>query len=511
MGRALALLLSLVASLAFAQGAGTGTRGSFVNRGNFLKPAQYATQTALALFVDPTGNDNNDCSGIGTSACLTIQAAFNQIPFLVNHQVTVDIAAGSYAGALLMNHAFDPRDTTTGAGIDVRGAAQANFAVATGTATGTATAVATDAVGFHIVTDAAQTWTVNDLSTRFLSLTAGTGAGQVCPIIANTATAVTVSCIFSPAPVAGTSYAIVTPSTLITTSANLPASVTTAAGVAAGIHVVEINTPRLLSSFVNFQDIGFSGAFRSFGTVNGGAWQAQRIRSAPTNQPMVVVSGISNAFFLNSTATTGTSSAAVITGGAGVNASSFGVTNSFLTSAVTGVAGTLNSSTQTLGGSISATTSEIVNSGVAGNVIYVGGGGASNLSIFGGRIRCGIAFFNFGISLESPGLSTNSGAGPHAVHMLSTGRIETCGNGLRMNGAGAHAAVGSGWTFLSNGVGAVVVGGGRISFLTAVPTFTTNTFDLSVDAITSTRAAFVALVPNSIVNLNYFTAIYLQP
>jgi hypothetical protein len=522
---ALSLAVLLLPALALAQGAGTGTRGSFVSRGNFLKPGQYATQAPLALFVDgASGNDANDCSGTGASACQTIQAAVNLIPQVVNHPVTVDIAAGSYAGFRLMNHNFAPTDVTAGAYINVRGAAQANFTPATGTATGTVTAVATDAIGFHIITDGAQTWTASNLSTRFLSLTGGTGSGQVCPIISNTATSVTVSCTFSPAPVAGTTYAVTTPATLITSAVNNTGSSGTAAGSSAGIILSELTAPRFVSDMVNIQDVEVSGAFSGLTAMEAIGWQVVRNRfdlSAAAGVTGIALQGTSQGSVSASVVSSSTRVALEI-GATGTGTSSQGtstrVINSFLTSSTTGVQGTI----QALGpvSWLDLVTSEIVDSSTTvGGPLSFFGGGAGSVKVRGSRLRCGAA--------GSAGIAGNAGVRVHVVQQASTfasagpglksigftnaNSIETCGNGVLVWGSGQQVILTGDNTLLSNTVGANAIGGGKVVFTSTVPTFTTNTTDISVDGTTSTSAAFVTLVPNSIVNLNYLSAVYLQP
>lgn len=479
-----------------------------LQRGHFLKPEQYATQAALALFVDPTGSDSNACTASGTSACLTIQGAMNKIPFLVNHPVTVDIAAGSYAGFLLMNHSFAPTDTTTGAYISIRGAAQTNVTPASGSATGTIASVATDAVGFHVVTVTAAGWTVNDFSGRFLSLTGGTGSGQVLPIISNTATTITVAGTFSPAPVgASTTFAVTSPSVLLTSAANLPAGSSSAAGNGAGMNLINISTPRAVSNFVNIQDIGQNGNFRFVNVINVNSYQLVRVRcNVATAVLCLSQAGLSHTQITASAMLGSTGAGLVFAGGAPPfgPAADATLTNVYATSSAGATVSQPNYQVN-----ITVQTSELVSTSTADEVIDLRNGSAS-LVVSGSRLRCGAASSNSALLLTSAQSNTLVPPGPHTASFIGTNSVETCTNGIFVNGPGQVVHVGSATTLLSNTTGVKATGGGTVAFF-AVPVFTTNTTDINVDGSTFTRAAFVALVPNSVVDANYQSAVYLIP
>lgn len=186
-----------------------------------LAPANalLTTTATLGLFVDPvSGNDSNACTASGASACLTIQGACDRIPFLAQHGVTVTLAAGTYtAGCHLEGNAFEagPSPTTPGT-ISFVGPLTANVTPATGTATGTATAGSAGSnATLGTMTDSGQSWTTNNLRGSMLEITAGTGSGQLFQIASNTATAITIAGIWSPAPVSGSTYAIRTATALI--------------------------------------------------------------------------------------------------------------------------------------------------------------------------------------------------------------------------------------------------------------------------------------------------------
>src|ERR1700730_5312964 len=85
----LATLLLVASSAATAGGQGAGPeRGAF-------------TDADLNLYVDTAGNDANDCTGPGASACATIQGAVDKVPKRIRHNVTITVGIGHFAGAVI--------------------------------------------------------------------------------------------------------------------------------------------------------------------------------------------------------------------------------------------------------------------------------------------------------------------------------------------------------------------------------------------------------------------------
>lgn len=496
------LLTSVVASAQTPVG-GNGTGAGPIKRGNFLKPDQYATQAALALFVDATGSDSGTCASTGTGACATIQGAMNKIPFLVQHPVTVSIAAGTYVGFALNGHEFTPVDTSNGAYISIAGAAQTNTSPATGTATGTLTSVTTDSVtGLHIVTDSGQTWTANDtnIETRFLSLTGGTGVGQVCPISNNTATVLSVTCIFSPAPVAGTTYAIVSPSTRITTAINSSATAVAAAGAPGAMLFSQLGLSRGTGLLINVADIEAAGTATGARFVNAIGIQLQRVRINPTNAAGVVQFDLTGVSLTNSVVSSG-SGAALSTGNNAGEFAKLAVTNSYLlgTSTVVAVSSTVGL------GIVTSVIESTVSTAVP--VVALVNFLSTSVRLAGVYLLCTSAAAAQGVRVSS---GFTNGTGFNTVGLTSM-RIEGCNVGLQVDRLGAWAIVNNPTTFLSNTTAVKVFGGGRVGFNTAVATFTTNTTDIDVDGTTATRAVFVALTPNAIVDMSYLSSVILQP
>ena len=154
-------------------------------------------------------------------------------------------------------------------------------------------------------------------------------------------------------------------------------------------------------------------------------------------------------------------------------------------------------------------TSELLTTSTTDMVIDLRGP-TVNAVVSGSRIRCSATSSNEGLLLTSSQSNSLAAPGPHTVSFISTNSIETCTNGVYVNGPGQIVHLGTSTTLLSNTTGVKVTGGGKIAFY-VVSAFTTNGTDIDVDGTTFTRAAFVALVPNSVIDLNYQSAVYLLP
>ncbi len=212
------LLLLLVASAVTAQ-------TSRVSKGDLLKQRQYQTNGNLTFYVDPLGNDANQCTSTTTAACLTIQGALNKAPKLLRHSLTVNIAAGSYAGFLLSGFRHDVGIQQATGGITISGTLANSTGLASGTATGTATAGTQGShATYATLTDSGQAWTANDLRGRFLILTGGTGAPNTRVISSNTGTVITTVYTMVPPPDATTTYAIQDAASIISTGIATPAA-----------------------------------------------------------------------------------------------------------------------------------------------------------------------------------------------------------------------------------------------------------------------------------------------
>lgn len=205
-----------LASLALAQ-------APSVTRGGALLKKQYQTSAAVTLYVDGTlGADTNPCTASGASACATINGAISKLPDRIRHDVTINVAAGTYAEEinLLEGQRFEGVNTSSATAyrsvrLSLTGAALTTYTPAAGNSSGTFTAPARSG-GFVTVTDASQGLTVDALRGRFITFT-GTGGGTYV-ISENTATTITFLSNGT-LPVTGTAYTLTTPSVIITGAA----------------------------------------------------------------------------------------------------------------------------------------------------------------------------------------------------------------------------------------------------------------------------------------------------
>jgi hypothetical protein len=166
-----------------------------------------------------------------------MQGIDHKIPMLLRHPVTVNVAAGNYAGAYFTQRLWAPA-TSAGAYIAFVGPA---FIAATPT-TGSASGTATSAIDCNLnpiieasVTDSGATWTTNDFQGLIIELTGGTNSGQFLPILRNTATTITLAGCWTGKPDATTTYTIRTWGAVINSAVNTPANYVSAAGTAVGL------------------------------------------------------------------------------------------------------------------------------------------------------------------------------------------------------------------------------------------------------------------------------------
>ena len=460
------------------------------------------TTGALSLFVDGTlGSDSNTCTASGASACATVAGARALVPKLVQHPVTITIAAGTYAGDSLFAFAYTPATTAAGAYISFIGAQQA-FTVATGTNSGTATGVGTDSDGFSTLTDSGQTWTASNLQGRFLAITGGTGSGQTLPIYENTGTIISVVGTYSPAPVAGSTYEIRTPAVIVTTGVNQMALPGSAAGNPSTFNIGNSPTQRYSSTDANiaFTDIDFSPATGSRAmTLQQSTVSLLRCRVAGSNQTLFQL-GSNSRLVANYTTMVGGSSGAVITAGR---------------QGETGVAVTLQrvwmkatasyailAASPNVGGAIgSSFRIDLGTAATGGFGSLQGGFGDTQVA---GRIACA-GTTPKGVTLTKPSLSGNS----TGVFGISDLRVSGCGTAIEALGTGNIIFVRDG-DFTSNTNGLVANYGGTIILGNGGVALSGNTNDVTVGSTVMTFTAFNALVPVSVADLNEGSRIFLD-
>lgn len=422
-----------------------------------------ATTASVSLFVDPLGNDNNACTSAGASACLTPQGAINKVPKYLRHGAVVKLAPGNYPGFIVSGFQNDSIQTST-AGLAIEGTLS-NSTLATGTATGTATAVTAGSTDTHgTLTDSGQAWTVDDLKGRFVTITSGTGAGQIRVISSNTATTLTIAGAWgTTAPLATSGYAIQDATSVINTCTSMPpvpnqpgsTTLTAAARFAGNATGTAIN--------VRFLKISAACTFGLY-QAEGATLLAHRLQFTSTAGSASRIA-FNGSMFVDSiysiySGTTGTH----ITGGGIVGTSATGAAN------VAGIASPTNNNFG--GGTIQ--NSMLVNGGTGVNFF------AARCNIFGMNVQ-NVASVGFSIpgSQNFQGLiiSCNGGASSNAVLVQGISgapaggsvtpdhlTVSNCGIGLKATGPGAHVWTSNGITATNVTTGMLVNRGALVSF-----------------------------------------------
>lgn len=452
-----------------------------LSTGTITVTASAETTADLVLYVDPLGSDSNACTSTGASACLTIQGALNKSPRFLKHRVTVNVAAGNYAGFLVSGFAVDASTQKATAGILIDGVL-ANVTPATGTATGTATGgTAGSTTTFGTLTDSGQGWTTNNLRGRLVSITGGTGSGQVKVITANTSTSLTIAGTWTAPVAASSTYAIQAPAAIVTsTTALVPTPIGATAIEAAGIqianNVMSGGGAGTASGAITIRNLAVSvGA--STGLISTGTHGVNLLQTSITSAGLKLQNGS------RMTMTTGT----VVSSGVAVNmtlGAQLLALQSYINSSSVGMLAST-------GSSLASTSNQVLVAGAQSDCVAVGFGGTGTAT----STRC---------DCQSAALSGGVVAGnamvPTAPQLFSTIAVA---NGLDVTNCTFAAAAENGTvtfgqtaTLSGNSLTATAYANNNgVIFLPSAITITTAGNDISVDdgAITSTYAALLGI------------------
>jgi hypothetical protein len=199
------------------------------------------TTAPLVWHVETTGNDSTGDGSVGNpfatpGGALAALAALSGK--LIRHQVDIILGTGNFPAFSITGYMMDPAVGTAPCGIRIYGSF-INATPGSGTATGTFTTVTTGNDGSvsgsltkSTVTDSGQTWPVNGLKGFMLEVLTGTSAGQILPILSNTATTIEVPLTSAFGSVGGT-YAVRDWGAVINTSAAFPPSLPAVGAAAA--------------------------------------------------------------------------------------------------------------------------------------------------------------------------------------------------------------------------------------------------------------------------------------
>jgi|CXWL01.1.fsa_nt_gi hypothetical protein len=495
--------LFAVAALPFeAEAQGVGVSNPNVSRGNLLRKPEYQTYASLALFVDPTGNDNNACTATGTDACLTFQGAVSKVPKLVRHPVTIDSATGSYGPFLVDGFSFDAESVTAGAYLWFRGAYVA-FVPATGTASGTATAgSAGTGSTFGTMSDGIQTWTVDNLKGQILEITGGTGVGQFRVIESNTATIITIVGTWTTSPVAGSTYAIRDWGTSITSAQVQPALPNFAGANATAIQVAGNTMIRqpgaaVLSANIYFERIKTAPGGANRGVAVAGGTQLVAFNQCRIEGGSLPALDVTNGSSARATTSYFFSSSSTINLGGGSSAGNLSGAYSFAFSMVE-TSGASASAISLNAAGMTFALGEVKTTG-ATSLAGVGlSGTAQNIQFNSNRVVCAAGSTTRGIRyVEAFSANSQSTFGGDTV------AITNCATGIEAQGT-FRVITSSVWAFNTLTTG-ILASKGAVVNLSSGSTFTTVTSEISIDGVVYTAAALNALTPPVITNLNYGT------
>jgi hypothetical protein len=196
-----------------------------------VTPASTVTTTmaAITLYVATTGNDSADGLTVGTPL-RTISAALRKIPFIVEHDCTINLAAGTYD-----EHITTPRFMLN-ANITVQGATMTSYTPGTGLSAGTMDGSFGTQWSPQVAVCSTGGWTADTLGGYFLQITSGAATGTIIPICTNTATTLSFGTFVNLAgsttyDLQGVTFQLVQPATILTNSgATATMNITTCIG-----------------------------------------------------------------------------------------------------------------------------------------------------------------------------------------------------------------------------------------------------------------------------------------
>lgn len=504
MKNALGLSLLLAASAALAQG-GPGPTSGGVQRGNYLRIPDYRTPgdtSVVNYYVDPTGSDTNACTATGTSACLTIQGAINKIPKLLRQQVTVNVAAGTYtAGFIVSGFTADNGVQQTSGGLLIDGAL-ATSTLASGSATGTASAgTAGSGSTFGTLTDAAATWTVNDLKGRFITTASPTNTAVV--ISSNTATAITVVGTWN-APTASTTYTILDPAVIVSGNATQPATPfqgSSATRTQAGFYN---NTLTWNQSLIGVRYMRFSSTNASSGleVMDNGSYRFTGLQIRPSGAAAdgVRVGGSSDGvwpfvYVLGCDISLGTSGSGVNGGHGQIRVGSNLIRNSSAGSGAIHFAGGAGERVESF--FVSSNDLSNFTDGVQLYSGFISTSPGLSAGFTGNRITCNSGS---GVGINIGSATTTINYVPASISAINNTNIATCGTGVQVIGSNASADIVS-LTGAAATTGISAYLGGMAVFTKATTTITAGTNEVNIEGGGAT-AAFADITAGNCLSVN---------
>lgn len=456
------------------------------------------TTAALTLYVDSTGNDANACTATGTSACLTIQGAFDKIPANERHPVTVSIGAGNFAGAVLAGKTVQPARGGQANYIDVVGTLATETGLAASTdggvaqTSGTLTAFTAASTSIPaLFTDSTAGWATDDLKGRLIEITSGTGvtATSIYVIVSNTANTLSAQTLTTATAAAGSGYAIRKWGTVITTAVTVdtgnPWGLVNYS--AAGLRVSGVLADGAQGNGLVIEKLAFNiAATRAIEIDTAGRAYLRWVKVDDTSAAPAIWLRGAGAQFVQSYAKSSGSGTSLIAGNGTTTAVGWTVSQSFIDGGATGVSA---------GSSGTISSSLITNQTTAAISLGTGNGGTlqmTNSKVTGAAAGLAILTSTAGGGYASFGITNSDfSSNTTAFSLLGRGVLGVLGT---VTGSANTTAVN-----LSKG-GSLQVGSG---------TTLTGTSEIVLDgAAAQTFAAMRAATPKHLKDSNYFTVIY---
>jgi len=487
--RTLFALLLLFTSAALAQGP-ANPQGNRLSRGNFLRIPAYQTAgsaTTTNYFVDGSlGNDNNNCSASGASACLTIQGALNKIPKLLLNAVKVNVAAGTYAGFIVSGFYEDNGLQQTTGAIFISGGLS-NSTLATGSATGTATSgTAGSGTTFGTLTDTGATWTVNDLVGRLITTATPTNTALV--IASNTATTLTIVGTWS-SPNASTTYAIQDPNVIVNTSLQRPGNA--AFGPSNNRAAIQFLGNQILyraSSIVVQQMRLAPAAGGGVDIADNSSIQFQQMQIRTSNVPLRVSLGNANVDIINSDLDSTAGAAGIFCGAGAIQVGQGTGTGVLVRSGANGGLPGIQIQPQVAEPMLSGIT-QVQITGFTHGIQLTNSATLSTVNVLQVQIIC---FDSTGVGVQVGNTVTNNLGSNSGGLMMSTVNVATCGTGVQIVGPASADIVALTGAAATTGIAAIL--GGVAVFTKASTTITagTNEINLDLGAVTASFADVTA-------------------
>ena len=153
-------------------------RGGITNS-HWSGPSEWATTADMDLYVDPAGDDDAGTGAVG-APYLTIDRAYEDVPFLIKHNVHVRIAAGTYT-----SFPKSVRNEYEGDGqLSFDGVAEISDDLGTLTVN---TAVQLGTTQMYEINVAGAGWVVDAHKEKILRIESGANAGEYAVVWSNTA------------------------------------------------------------------------------------------------------------------------------------------------------------------------------------------------------------------------------------------------------------------------------------------------------------------------------------